>query len=201
VVPYLVRKLKKEGDAVRAARKSSRNALRHGDPQHDSGIPALPLESRAWWWDKTRGSRGGWGFRLLAAVTLTAGTAFLMWRGADHRAGHQATAFLSLFSAGHRWARRCPKHSWVIQTMGAPGTAGPLWNSDLLAFMIAVWALLCVVERGQRRIPVQYAKRVVGRRMYGGQTTIFPSRSTRAGVIPPFLPLPSSCSGRHCRTS
>jgi preprotein translocase subunit SecY len=57
----------------------------------------------------------------------------------------------------------------------------------LLALMIGVIGVIVFVERGQRRIPVQYAKRVVGRRMYGGQTTHLPLKVNTAGVIPPIF--------------
>ncbi len=75
----------------------------------------------------------------------------------------------------------------VIQTMGAPGQLGPFGILVLLAFMVAVVGFIVLVERGQRRIPVTYAKRVVGRRMYGGQTTHLPLKINTAGVIPPIF--------------
>jgi preprotein translocase subunit SecY len=57
----------------------------------------------------------------------------------------------------------------------------------ILAMMVLVIAAICFVEQGQRRLPVQYAKRVVGRRMYGGQSTHLPLKINPSGVIPPIF--------------
>ena len=129
---------------------------------------------------------GGWGFRLLAAITLTAGTAFLMWLGEQITERGIGNGISLIIFAGI--VARLPEAILgVIQTMGAPGQLGPFGILVLLAFMIAVVGFIVLVERGQRRIPVQYAKRVVGRRMYGGQTTHLPLKVNTAGVIPPIF--------------
>ena len=129
---------------------------------------------------------GGWGFRILAAITLTAGTAFLMWLGEQITERGIGNGISLIIFAGI--VARLPEAILgVIQTMGAPGQLGPFGILVLLAFMIAVVGFIVLVERGQRRIPVQYAKRVVGRRMYGGQTTHLPLKVNTAGVIPPIF--------------
>ena len=129
---------------------------------------------------------GGWGFRILAAITLTAGTAFLMWLGEQITERGIGNGISLIIFAGI--VARLPEAILgVIQTMGAPGQLGPFGILLLLAFMIAVVGFIVLVERGQRRIPVQYAKRVVGRRMYGGQTTHLPLKINTAGVIPPIF--------------
>ena len=67
------------------------------------------------------------------------------------------------------------------------GEVTPFFMALVVAFMIGVVGLIVFVERGQRRIPVQYAKRVVGRKMYGGQSTHLPLKVNTAGVIPPIF--------------
>jgi len=129
---------------------------------------------------------GGWGFRVLAAITLTAGTAFLMWLGEQITERGIGNGISLIIFAGI--VARLPEAMLgVIQTMGAPGQLGPFGILVLLAFMVAVVGFIVLVERGQRRIPVQYAKRVVGRKMYGGQTTHLPLKINTAGVIPPIF--------------
>ncbi len=129
---------------------------------------------------------GGWGFRILAAITLTAGTAFLMWLGEQITERGIGNGISLIIFAGI--IARLPQASLgVVQTMGAPGQLGPFGILVMLAFMVAVVGFIVLVERGQRRIPVQYAKRVVGRRMYGGQTTHLPLKINTAGVIPPIF--------------
>jgi preprotein translocase subunit SecY len=74
----------------------------------------------------------------------------------------------------------------TFRMMGT-GEITPFFMALILAFMIAVVGFIVFVERGQRRIPVQYAKRVVGRKMYGGQSTHLPLKVNTAGVIPPIF--------------
>jgi preprotein translocase subunit SecY len=128
---------------------------------------------------------GGWGFRLLAVITLTAGTAFLMWLGEQITERGIGNGISLIIFAGIV-ARFFPS---VFQTF-------ELVRIDqisiflliiIVALMIAVVAFIVFVERGQRRIPVQYAKRVVGRRMYGGQSTHLPLKVNTSGVIPPIF--------------
>jgi preprotein translocase subunit SecY len=80
-----------------------------------------------------------------------------------------------------------PSAAVTTTTFVREGELGPLMLLALLAFMILVIGVIIFVERGQRRIPVQYAKRVVGRRMYGGQSSHLPLKINTAGVIPPIF--------------
>jgi preprotein translocase subunit SecY len=124
----------------------------------------------------------GWGFRLMTVLTLTTGTAFIMWLGEQiTERGIGNGMSLIIFAGivvGFPGA--------VIDTfqMVQRGELSLLATLLLLVAMVAVVAAIVFVERGQRRIPVQYAKRMVGRRMYGGQTTHLPLRVNTSGVIP-----------------
>ena len=128
---------------------------------------------------------GGWGFRLLTVITLTAGTAFLMWLGEQITERGIGNGISLIIFAGI--VARLPIA--VVNSFRLMGTGEitPFFMVLILALMIAVVGLIVFVERGQRRIPVQYAKRVVGRRMYGGQSTHLPLKVNTAGVIPPIF--------------
>ncbi len=125
----------------------------------------------------------GIGFVLLTMLTFTTGTAFIMWLGeqiTDRGIGNGMSLII-----------------FVGIVVGLPGAIGNIytntfvthqWNPVqmiiILAVMVAVVAFIVLVERGERRIPVQYAKRVVGRRMMGGQSTHLPLKVNAGGVIP-----------------
>ncbi|MCX5879090.1 MAG: preprotein translocase subunit SecY, partial [Deltaproteobacteria bacterium] len=184
VVPYL-EKLKKEGEQ---GRKKIIQYTRYGTVVlsmiQGFGI-AIGIESMVVGQNPVV-PVGGWGFRVLAAITLTAGTAFLMWLGEQITERGIGNGISLIIFAGI--VARLPEAMLgVIQTMGSPGQLGPFGILVLLAFMVAVVGFIVLVERGQRRIPVTYAKRVVGRRMYGGQTTHLPLKINTAGVIPPIF--------------
>ncbi|ROR01715.1 preprotein translocase subunit SecY [Desulfosoma caldarium] len=127
----------------------------------------------------------GWGFRLITVITLTAGTAFIMWLGEQITERGIGNGISLIIFAG------------IVAGMpGAMGNTLRLMQTGemsafkalvLLVIMVAVVAVIVYVERAQRRIPVQYAKRVVGRRMYGGQTTHLPLKINTSGVIPPIF--------------
>ena len=124
----------------------------------------------------------GFGFRFLLLITLTAGTCFLMWLG------EQITDFgigngISIIIFGGIIAR-IP--SQIVQTFKLlqVGEIGILPLTSLLLISVVVIGGVIAIQKGQRRIPVQYAKRVIGRRMYGGQGTHIPLRVNQAGVIP-----------------
>jgi preprotein translocase subunit SecY len=124
----------------------------------------------------------GWDFRLMTVITLTAGTAFIMWLGEQITERGIGNGISLIIFAGI-----------VAGLPSAIGNTVRLVQQDemgiftlliLLSFMVAVVGFIIFVEQGQRRIPVQYAKRVVGRRMYGGQSTHLPLKINSAGVIP-----------------
>jgi preprotein translocase subunit SecY len=124
----------------------------------------------------------GWGFRLMTVLTLTTGTAFIMWLGEQITERGVGNGMSLIIFAGI--VVGFPRA--VIDTfqMVERGELSLLAVLLLLVAMVAVVGAIVFVERGQRRIPVQYAKRMVGRRMYGGQTTHLPLRVNTAGVIP-----------------
>ncbi|MDR3604998.1 MAG: preprotein translocase subunit SecY [Desulfomonilaceae bacterium] len=124
-------------------------------------------------------------FVLLSMVTLTAGTAFIMWLGEQITERGIGNGISLIIFAGI--VARMPSALGSTIQLVQTGDLGFLVLLLLLGIMIAVIAVIVFVERGQRRIPVQYAKRVVGRRIYGGQTTHLPLKVNTAGVIPPIF--------------
>jgi preprotein translocase subunit SecY len=124
----------------------------------------------------------GWSFKLMTVLTLTTGTAFIMWLGEQITERGIGNGMSLIIFAGI--VVGFP--SALIDTfqMIERGELSLLAALLLLAGMFLVVGAIVFVERGQRRIPVQYAKRVVGRRVYGGQTTHLPLRVNTAGVIP-----------------
>lgn len=127
----------------------------------------------------------GWSFRLMTMITLTAGTSFIMWLGEQiTERGIGNGISLIIFSGIVAGLPAAIGGSFrLIRT----GELGILVTLFLILLMVAVVGAIVYVERGQRRIPVQYAKRIVGRRMYGGQTTHLPLKINTAGVIPPIF--------------
>jgi len=124
----------------------------------------------------------GWPFRLMTTVTLTGGTMFIMWLGEQISERGIGNGISLLIFAGI--IVRMPEAIFASWTLITQGELNPLVFLALLALMVAVVAGVIVMTLGQRRIPVQYAKRVVGRRVYGGQSTHLPLRVNTAGVIP-----------------
>jgi preprotein translocase subunit SecY len=127
----------------------------------------------------------GWDFRLLTVITLTAGTAFIMWLGEQITERGIGNGISLIIFAGI--VAGLP--SAIVNTfrLVQQGEMGIFTLLILLAFMVVVVGFIIFVEQGQRRIPVQYAKRVVGRRMYGGQSTHLPLKINSSGVIPPIF--------------
>ncbi|OLC84207.1 MAG: preprotein translocase subunit SecY [Acidobacteria bacterium 13_1_40CM_4_57_6] len=130
----------------------------------------------------------GVAFTLMTVLTLTTGSAFIMWLGeqiSERGVGNGMSLIIfvgivvGLPNAVVDLTDKAPRGAW-----------GPLTSLVLvflLAVMVAVVAVIVFVEGGQRRIPVQYAKRVVGRRVMGGQMTYLPLRVNSGGVIPPIF--------------
>jgi preprotein translocase subunit SecY len=132
-------------------------------------------------------AEAGWGFRLLTMISLAAGTAFIMWMGEQITERGVGNGISLIIFAGI--VARVPAAMWATwQTFRAPGSqVSELGLLVLVAIMVAVIGAIVFVERGQRRIPIQYAKRVVGRKLYGGQSTHLPLKVNTAGVIPPIF--------------
>jgi preprotein translocase subunit SecY len=125
----------------------------------------------------------GPGFIFLTMLTFTTGTAFIMWLGeqiTDRGIGNGMSLiiFVGIIVGLPRAVISIYQNTFVTHQ----------WNTlqllIILAVMIAVVAFIVLVERGERRIPVQYAKRVIGRRMMGGQSTHLPLKVNAGGVIP-----------------
>lgn len=118
----------------------------------------------------------------VVAITITAGTAFLMWLGEQITEngignGISLIIFVSIISSLPDGIAKMVEYIKV-------GTLNIFTLILFLIFAIIVIAAVVAVQEGQRRIPVQYAKRVVGRKMYGGQSTHIPLKINQAGVIP-----------------
>lgn len=124
-------------------------------------------------------------FVMLSMITLAAGTAFIMWLGEQITERGIGNGISLIIFAGI--VARMPSALGSTVQLVQTGDMGFLVLLLLLGIMIAVIATIVFVERGQRRIPVQYAKRVVGRRVYGGQSTHLPLKVNTAGVIPPIF--------------
>jgi len=119
---------------------------------------------------------------LLIAITLTAGTTFLMWLGEQITAQGIGNGISLIIFAGI--VASLPKGIGTIYKYLQAGTIN-LFNVAVFAIIAVVMVVLVIaIQQGQRRIPVQYAKRVVGRKMYGGHSTHIPLKVNQAGVIP-----------------
>jgi preprotein translocase subunit SecY len=184
VSPYL-EKLKKEGEQ---GRKKIVQYTRYGTVVLSTiqgfGI-AIGLERMTSPGGAMIVPEGGWGFRLLAVITLTAGTAFLMWLGEQITERGIGNGISLIIFAGIV-ARFFPGVFQTIELIRIDQIS-IFFIIIIVVIMIAVVGFIVFVERGQRRIPVQYAKRIVGRRMYGGQSTHLPLKINTSGVIPPIF--------------
>src|SRR5215470_2434025 len=130
----------------------------------------------------------GFAFVLMTVLTLTTGSAFIMWLGEQiSERGIGNGMSLIIFVGIVVGLPRAIFDLYEKSRTGAWGAFTPLAIILLLVLMAAVVAFIVLVEQGQRRIPVQYAKRVVGRRVMGGQSTYLPLRVNSGGVIPPIF--------------
>jgi len=127
----------------------------------------------------------GWGFRLMTVLTLTAGTAFIMWLGEQITERGIGNGISLIIFAGI--VARMPSAIGNTFRLMKTGEMGAFLVLVMGVSMVVVVGIIIFMERGQRRIPVQYAKRIVGRRMYGGQSTHLPLKINTAGVIPPIF--------------
>ncbi|MEW6410386.1 MAG: preprotein translocase subunit SecY [Nitrospirota bacterium] len=127
----------------------------------------------------------GWAFRLMTVITLTSGTAFIMWLGEQITERGIGNGISLIIFAGI--VASLPNA--VINTIRLfkTGELPLLLVIALLVLIVAVVAVVIFIERGQRKVPVQYAKRVIGRKMYGGQSTHIPLKINTSGVIPPIF--------------
>ncbi|MGA2810156.1 MAG: preprotein translocase subunit SecY [Candidatus Acidiferrum sp.] len=130
----------------------------------------------------------GFGFIIMTILTLTTGSAFIMWLGEQiSERGIGNGMSLIIFVGIVVGLPRAVADLYDKAASRAWGPFTPIAIIFLIALMIAVVAFIVFVEGGQRRIPVQYAKRVVGRRVMGGQSSYLPLRVNSGGVIPPIF--------------
>ena len=120
---------------------------------------------------------------IVVSMTLTAGTAFLMWLGEQITEkgignGISLIIFTSIISRAPIAVVRLFEMAFRTKSMN------PLLLPLILVFMVALIAGVIFIDMGQRRIPVQYSKRVVGRKVYGGQSTHIPMKVNSSGVLP-----------------
>jgi preprotein translocase subunit SecY len=127
----------------------------------------------------------GWQFKIMTMITLTAGTAFIMWLG-EQMSERGIGNGISLIIFAGIVARMPAAVGNTFQQVSA-GQMTVFFLPVLLVMMLVVIALIIFCETAQRRIPVQYAKRVVGRRVYGGQSSHLPLKINISGVIPPIF--------------
>ena len=124
----------------------------------------------------------GWSFVAMTMLSLTTGTAFIMWLGEQISERGIGNGMSLIIFAGI--VRGLPNAMSEIWSNLRTGNWNVLHVLIILLVMIAVVAFIVLVERGERRIPVQYAKRVIGRKMLGGQSTHLPLKVNAGGVIP-----------------
>ena len=124
----------------------------------------------------------GWSFRLLTVLTLTTGTTFIMWVGERITERGIGNGISLIITAGI--ISRMPTAFYQLYVLLTRKQVNFLTVGLMLVMLIGVIIGIILITQGQRRIPVQYARRVVGRRVYGGQSTYIPLRVNQAGVIP-----------------
>jgi preprotein translocase subunit SecY len=127
----------------------------------------------------------GFGFRMTAVVSLTAGTMFLMWLGEQITERGLGNGISILIFAGI--AAGLPSAIGGLLELVRTGAMQILVAVVIVALVIAVTYFVVVVERGQRKILVNYARRQVGNKVYGGQSSHLPLKLNMAGVIPPIF--------------
>lgn len=124
-------------------------------------------------------------FRGLSMITLAAGTSFIMWLGEQITERGIGNGISLIIFAGI--SAGIPSAANQTFQMVKDGQLSPLMLVFLIGFMVLVVGIIIFLEQGQRRIPVQYAKRQVGRRLYQGQATHLPLKINTSGVIPPIF--------------
>ena len=186
VVPYL-EKLSKEGEV---GRRKMIQYTRYGTivlSIVQAFFISMWLESPSRFQGLRIVDHPGWSFRLLTVITLTTGTAFIMWIG-EQIQEHGIGNGISLVITAGIISRLPTALEQVFTLIFAPQKSIIKYPFFTLAFMsvigVAVVVAVILITQGQRKIPVQYAKRIVGRKVYGGQSTYIPLRVNQAGVIP-----------------
>lgn len=127
----------------------------------------------------------GWNFRIMTVLTVTAGAMFVMWIGEQITERGIGNGISLIIMAGI--VARLPSALSTTFQFVREGEMSLFVLILILLIAIGVTAGIVYVETGQRRIPIQYARRVVGRRVYGGQSSHLPLKVNTAGVIPPIF--------------
>jgi preprotein translocase subunit SecY len=143
------------------------------NPEHFQGLQIVP--------------HPGWAFRLLTVITLTTGTAFIMWLGeqiSDRGIGNGISLIITIGITS-----RIPSAIYQLFLLLSPFSPTRRQLEPVVLILMAIMLILVTagviaITQAQRKIPVQYAKRIVGHRMYGGQSTYIPLRLNQSGVIP-----------------
>jgi preprotein translocase subunit SecY len=181
VIPHLAR-LAKEGES---GRKKIIQYTRYGTVVisivQSIGI-AVGIESMN---EGTFVQNPGWSFRLMTMITMTSGTAFLMWLGEQITERGIGNGISLIIFAGI--VAGFPNAVISSVSLIRAGELHILLMLSVVVMMLGVIGVIVFMERGQRKIPIQYAKRVVGRKVYGGQNTHLPLKVNTAGVIPPIF--------------
>ncbi|MBU0634608.1 MAG: preprotein translocase subunit SecY [Candidatus Omnitrophica bacterium] len=143
------------------------------DPAHFMGLPIV--------------EHGGLGFRLLTIITLTSGTAFIMWLGEQITERGIGNGMSIIITVGI--ISRLPTALRFVVQLLSPFSPEkrqiePYTPVIMVGLLLAVIIFVVLITEGQRRIPVEYAKRIIGRKVYGGHSTYIPLRVNQAGVIP-----------------
>ena len=127
----------------------------------------------------------GLGFKIMTTITLTGGTMFLVWLGEQISERGIGNGTSMIIFAGI--AARIPSEISTALSLLRSGEIGIGKLAVVAALILSVFFVIIFVERASRRIPVNYAKRVVGRKIYGGQNTHIPLKLNTSGVIPPIF--------------
>jgi preprotein translocase subunit SecY len=143
------------------------------NPQHFGGLEIVEFP--------------GWSFRLLTVITLTTGSAFIMWLGEQIQEKGIGNGMSLIVAAGI--LSRIPTATSQIITLVKAGPSGksqmdPLTAILMIGIMVAAIVAVVMLTQGERRIPVQYPKRVVGRKVMGGQSVFIPFKVNNGGVMP-----------------
>lgn len=127
----------------------------------------------------------GWGFRLTTVITLTAGAMLVMWIGeqiTEHGIGNGISLIIAVSILSG-----IPGGFWNMVRLIKTDELTVLGLVIIFIFLLFIIGLIVFVERSYRKIPVQYPRRVIGRKVYGGQTSHLPLKTNPAGVIPPIF--------------
>ncbi|MFQ5906530.1 MAG: preprotein translocase subunit SecY, partial [bacterium] len=181
VIPYL-EKLQREGE-------EGRRKITQYTRYATVGLAAVQAYGISIFLEQLTGAGGqpvvpvpGLGFRMLTILTLTSGTIFVMWLGEQITERGIGNGISLIIFVG--CLDEIPRYTINTLRKMMVGALSPVVLAFVLAFMVGVTAAVVFITQAQRRVPVQYAKRVIGRKIYGGQSTHVPLNVNSAGVIP-----------------